>query len=446
MATVATERIHKKSKHLTIDDRESLYHCLKRGLNLTDTAKYLHCDISTVKYEVDRNKSLKVSGAYKNKCGHKNECHLHNTCGNSKCTRECHICPATNISCNTFCCAFDLKPHCKKLKHLCGVCNGCPSYIDCKLNKYIYNPTESQKKYEDNLKDAHSGERITSEELTEFSEFLIPLVKRNLSLMAIKSQCPDEFPYSIQTVYNWIDNGLIKGLDNLHLPRKMRYKQRKSKKDIESSKDRSHLLNRTYDIFLQYITDNPYTDVVELDSVEGRDHKSFIMTLLFRKSNFMLAFKLKDHSSDSIVETFNKIKNDIGDDIFAKYFSCILTDRGSEFTKPDLIEKALNSDNKICKVFYCDARQSQQKGKIEKNHEELRKIFPKGFDFNLINQDQLNLALNHINNYPRAILNDKTPYELFSVQVSPLLLELNNSKKIYFKNLLLKPKLINTNK
>ncbi len=116
--------------------------------------------------------------------------------------------------------------------------------------------------------------------------------------------------------------------------------------------------------------------------------------------------------------------------------------RGCEFTKPDLIEKALNSDNKICKVFYCDARQSQQKGKIEKNHEELRKIFPKGFDFNLINQDQLNLALNHINNYPRSILNDKTPYELFSVQVSPILLELNNSKKIPFKNLLLKPKLI----
>lgn len=80
-----------------------------------------------------------------------------------------------------------------------------------------------------------------------------------------------------------------------------------------------------------------------------------------------------------------------------------------------------------------------------KNHEELLKIFPKGFDFNLINQNQLNLALNHINNYPRGILNDKTPFELFNVQVSPILLILNNSQKIDFKKLLLRPELIKTN-
>ena len=64
MAIVEKERMHKKSKHLTIDDRESLYQCLMRGLNLTDTAKYLKCDISTVKYEIDRNKKLKVSGLF----------------------------------------------------------------------------------------------------------------------------------------------------------------------------------------------------------------------------------------------------------------------------------------------------------------------------------------------------------------------------------------------
>lgn len=157
MAIVEKERIHKKSKHLTIDDRESLYQCLMRGLNLTDTAKYLKCDISTVKYEIDRNKILKVSGLHKNKCGHKNDCKFHNICGNSKCTRQCCICIDSNINCNSFCSDFDINPHCKKLKHLCGVCNGCESFVDCKLNKFIYNPTESQKKYESNLSQAHKG-------------------------------------------------------------------------------------------------------------------------------------------------------------------------------------------------------------------------------------------------------------------------------------------------
>lgn len=445
MATTDTERIHTKSKHLTMEDRESLYQCLKRGLNLTDTAKYLHCDISTVKYEIDRNKTLKVSGLSKNKCGHKLKCNVHSICGNSKCTRQCKSCIKSSINCNDLCSDFDLKPHCRKLKHICGVCNGCDMFADCKLNKYIYNPTESQKTYEGNLSKAHKGERIRNGELEKFTNFLLPLIKKNLSLQAIKSQCPNEFPYSIQTVYNWINKGILKGVDNILLPRKVRYKPRKLKNNSISN-DRSYLVNRTYDCFMQYITDYPYNEVVELDSVEGNEHKSFIMTLLFRKSNFMMAFKLKDHTSQSIVETFNKIKDIIGDKLFKDHFKCILTDRGSEFSSPELVEKALNSDAKLCNVFYCDARQSQQKGKIEKNHEELRKIFPKGFDFNLINQEQLNLALNHVNNYPRPSLNNKTPYELFSVIAHPTLLLLNDSKKIHFKDLMLKPDLIKSKK
>lgn len=379
---------------------------------------------------------------YKNKCGHKLECYNHNICGNSKCSRLCANCIFTKINCNSLCSDFDINHHCKKLKHLCGVCNGCNDFIDCKLNKFIYNPTKSQKNYESNLSEAHKGYRITSDKLEEFTNFLLPFMKKNLSLQVIKSQYKDKFPYSIQTVYNWINKGVIKGADNLMLPRKVRYKQRKSKDNSVPILDRSYFTNRTYDCFLQYITDNPYDEVVELDSVEGAEHKSFIMTLLFRKSNFMMAFKLKDHTFKSIVETFDMIKESIGEKLFHQYFKCLLTDRGSEFSLPDLIEKSLYSNQKLCKVFYCDSRQSQQKGKIEKNHEELRKIFPKGFDFNLINQEQLNLALNHINNYPRPSLNNKTPYELFSVLTNPTLLILNNSKKIQFKDLILNPTLI----
>lgn len=442
MATKDTQRIHVKFKHLLMEDRESLYKCLQRGLNLTDTAKYLHCDASTVKREIDRNKTLKVLGLYKNKCGNKLKCNYFNVCGNSKCTRNCCICIKPHVNCNDYCTDFSLIPNCKNLKHLCGVCNGCTKFTDCKLNKYIYMPLEAQKQYIANLQQAHKGERISSSELEEFRLFLLPFVNRNLSLQAIKSQYPDKFKYSIQTIYNWIDKGLLKGIDNLLLPRKVRYKPRKKKNSSEQIKDRSYLLNRTYDCFLNYISANPYTEVVELDSVEGCQHQSFIMTLLFRKSNFMMSFKLKDHSSESIVNVFNYIKETIGEKLFSQYFKCILTDRGSEFTLPDLIENSLSSNEKLCSVFYCDARQSQQKGKIEKNHEELRKIFPKGFDFNLITQAELELALNHINNYPRPILNNKAPFELFEILANPILLTLNNSKKINFKDLMLRPELI----
>ena len=46
--------IHTYNKHLSSQDFYSLFECLKRGLNLTDTAKYLNCSISTVKKAIDR--------------------------------------------------------------------------------------------------------------------------------------------------------------------------------------------------------------------------------------------------------------------------------------------------------------------------------------------------------------------------------------------------------
>lgn len=54
-----TSEIHTHNKHLTTQDYHSISECLQRGLNLTDTAKYIHCSVSTIKKIIDRNKILK---------------------------------------------------------------------------------------------------------------------------------------------------------------------------------------------------------------------------------------------------------------------------------------------------------------------------------------------------------------------------------------------------
>lgn len=408
-------------------------------MNLTDISKYLHCSISTVKKEIDRNKVLKIESRYKNICGLKKICMEHQVCGNSKCTHNCNDCKFSKINCNDYCKKYTTIPHCKNLKHICGVCNGCNQFTECKLNKYIYSSSDAQLKHKMNLIDSHKGARITSEEAKELTEFLKPLILKNLSLEVIKSQYPKEFKYSVQTIYNWIDNKIL-DLDNIMLVRKVKYSKRKSSIKDETNYSRAYLDGRYYDDFLNYITEHPMDEVVEMDTVEGPHHYSFIMTLLFRRSNFMLAFKIKDQSSQSVIDVFYDIKTYLGNEIFTQYFSVILTDRGKEFTKPLEIDN--KTGEKLISVFYCDSRQSQQKGKIEKNHEELRKIFPKGFDFNSINQDQLNLALAHVNSYPRKMFGYKTPYDLFKTYACEALLDLNHSKKISFKNLNLSLSLI----
>ena len=54
---------------------------------------------------------------------------------------------------------------------------------------------------------------------------------------------------------------------------------------------------------------------------------------------------------------------------------------------------------------------SRQKGMIEKNHEFIRYVLPKGSSFKNITQEDCNLIMNNINSLCRDSLNGKSPYE-----------------------------------
>ena len=92
-----TSEIHTHNKHLTTQDYHSISECLQRGLNLTDTAKYIHCSVSTIKKIIDRNKILKIYPG-KNCCGKKLECNRYNVCGNTNCTHKCSACTTVTTS------------------------------------------------------------------------------------------------------------------------------------------------------------------------------------------------------------------------------------------------------------------------------------------------------------------------------------------------------------
>ena len=92
---------------------------------------------------------------------------------------------------------------------------------------------------------------------------------------------------------------------------------------------------RTYDDFISNISENPNTDVVEMDTVlSSRDGDKCLLTFLFRKSNFMLAFLLNNKSAEEVKKSFELIKKTLGLELFKRYFQCILTDNGTEFANP----------------------------------------------------------------------------------------------------------------
>ena len=76
------------------------------------------------------------------------------------------------------------------------------------------------------------------------------------------------------------------------------------------------------------------------------------------------------------------------------------------------LEYDFDTGIKKCNLFYCEPYSSWQKGCIEKNHEFIRKVFPKGISFDSFTNEQIKRLEDNINNIPRISLKGKTPYEL----------------------------------
>ena len=52
-----------------------------------------------------------------------------------------------------------------------------------------------------------------------------------------------------------------------------------------------------------------------------------------------------------------------------------------------------------------------QKGSIERNHQYIRYVLPKGTSFAGLTQEDCTLLASHINSTPRRSLNNRTPFE-----------------------------------
>lgn len=80
------------------------------------------------------------------------------------------------------------------------------------------------------------------------------------------------------------------------------------------------------------------------------------------------------------------------------------------------------------KIFYCNPRASYQKEMLEKNHEFIRYVLPKGTSFDKLLQTDIDLIINHINSLSRESLNWFTP-----IDVAKFTLDKNVIKKLNLK-------------
>ena len=217
--------------------------------------------------------------------------------------------------------------------------------------------------------------------------------------------------FSKSTFYRYINNGVFE-FGPLDFPRIVKYKKRKNSNKRRSRKEREILVNRKYTDFIEFTTNNPDLNIVEMDTVEGLQKEGdCFLTLFWRKSKFMLIFKLESQTTNEVTRIFEILQTLIPLDIYKYLFQVILTDNGHEFFDVNNIECIHSTGEYVTHLFFCDPHASRQKGMLEKNHEFIRYVLPKGSSFKNITQEDCDLIMNNINSLCRDSLNGKSPYE-----------------------------------
>ena len=404
-----------KQKHLTLEEREFIEDKLKENWNFTEIGKKINKHRTTISKEILNHRFRKESVQYNSSFAN---CIYIDTCKN-----------AGSKFCKKNCANFEEKK-CNLLDSAPYVCNACPKKSHCRFSKFYYRAKDADAEYKDFRTESRIGIRISQEEIYEINNIITPLIRdKHQSINHVFINHPDLLYFSKPTFYSYINSNLF-SFRNIDLARKISYKPRKDDEKRRTRTESIIRIGRTYKDFLDYLTLHPYASIVEMDTVEGIKGGKVFLTMLFRNYNFMLIFLMESKTMKCVEKVFINIRKTIGNDEFKRLFEVILTDNGSEFFNPMSIETDYETGEILANVFYCDPSASYQKGSIEKNHEYIRYVIPKGNSFNHLDQEYCNLLASHINSTSRVILNNKTPYESITTLMSKDLITKFNIKFI----------------
>lgn len=440
-----SKSIRGNHSHLTLSDRIFIEQELNQGSTFYSIAKSLHKDPTTISKEVKRSRTFHSANTFAKHCHlcwNYRDCREHNVCSTSKyinCKKACRFCYSDRVIEQ---CKYFIPYVCYRPTKAPFVCNSCDHYRACPLEKTYYSANTAQEKYEHNLVESRKGINLTPEELQQLNELISPLVLNGQPLSHIFAVHADEIPVCRRTLYNYFDQRIFQAR-NIDLPRRVRYKKRKKRSEPRlKNTEQIYRNKRTYKDFEFFMQHHPDLDVVEMDTVKGgQTSGKCLLTLLFRSCSFMLVILLPRCTQECVINAINNLYDTLGPRLFKKYFPVILTDNGSEFKNPWDIEKTTDGKQRTY-VFYCDPYVSNQKARLEKNHEYIRYVIPKGKSMHKYTQEDISLMASHINSTARDSLNGATPFDLAELLLDKRIPVLTGQYKVSPDSVMLKPALL----
>lgn len=420
-------------KHLSLSERisiqELLTHC-----GLPAIARELKRDRKTIVREIRQNRTFIFVGSYgcpKNNCSRQKNCQIHHLC--ERCTRlrkKCSLCELCNGLCKDF-----MEARCERIEHPPFCCNGCRRQRNCNICRFVYDAEKAHMKALSRLKDARSCILLSPSELERTDQLISPLLKKGQSIHHIFINHADELFCSERTLYSLIDRNCLTAR-NLDL--RLKVKRKLPRLKPVHKVDKACRRDRSFEDFRRFVQNSPEPAVVQMDSVVGTCDSVKVLLTLFLPQPQLLLCRIRDYNTaHSALTAIDDIEEILGKDDFRRLFPVLLTDNGSEFTDPTAIER-----NGRTRVFYCDPMQTNQKSQIERVHEFIRMVRPKGSSFDDLCQTDIDLLCSHINSYCRKSLGDRCPFDVFEFIYSQGFLKKLGIKKVEADEILLTPRLL----
>lgn len=208
------------------------------------------------------------------------------------------------------------------------------------------------------------------------------------------------------TLYAYTDQGVFYALTNNDLWEKPNRKKKKKK----PQKRIAHPAFPSIEERPENINERKEEGHWEIDLVIGKKKSSAaLMVMSERITREVILRKIPNRKAATIVAELDNLERTLPN--FREKIRTITTDNGVEFLDYEGTKKSIY-DGERCEIYYCHSYASWEKGTIERNNRIIRRFFPKGTDFSNITKEQVAEVQDWMNDYPRKILNWKTPNQM----------------------------------
>ncbi len=141
----------------------------------------------------------------------------------------------------------------------------------------------------------------------------------------------------------------------------------------------------------------------EVDTIIGKNHRQAIVSIVERKTGLTLIRKVERKTAQAVGQAMIELLKP-----YRKKVHTITSDNGREFAEHEAIAAALNSD-----FYFAHPYASWERGTNENTNGLIRQYFPKDRDFTTITQQEIDHAMDRLNNRPRKRLKYLTPNQVF---------------------------------